>query len=82
MESNIYCPYNVITNQLHAATSYCKVIERLGQIRDGDRSCPRQINLAYQENGRVIFGRLWGLWKDLKLSKTLRPHIFRETAVV
>ena len=30
-------------------------------------------------NTRVISGRLWGLWKDLKLSKMLRPHIFRET---
>jgi hypothetical protein len=28
---------------------------------------------------RVVFGRLWGLWKDLKTSKTQRPYIFRET---
>jgi len=31
MKSNIYCPYIVI-NQLHAATSCCKVIKRLEQI--------------------------------------------------
>jgi hypothetical protein len=28
---------------------------------------------------RVVFERLWGLWKDLKTSKTQRPHIFQET---
>jgi len=33
----------------------------------------------HQENMRVVFGHLWGLWKDLKTSKTWRPHIFRET---
>ena len=33
----------------------------------------------HQENMRVVFGHLWGLWKDLKTSKTRRPHIFRET---
>ena len=35
--------------------------------------------LPHQENMRVVFGHLWGLWKDLKISKALRPHIFRET---
>jgi hypothetical protein len=33
----------------------------------------------HQENIRVVFEHLWGLWKDLKISKTLRPHIFGET---
>jgi hypothetical protein len=33
----------------------------------------------HQENMRVVFGHLWGLWKDLKTSKTRRLHIFRET---
>ena len=33
----------------------------------------------HQENIRVIFGGLWGLWKDLKTSKTLRLHVFWET---
>ena len=28
---------------------------------------------------RVVFGHLWGLWKDLKTSKTLRWRVFRET---
>ncbi|KAF8817227.1 hypothetical protein BYT27DRAFT_7317632 [Phlegmacium glaucopus] len=28
---------------------------------------------------RVVFGHLWGLRKDLKISKTLRPYVFRET---
>jgi hypothetical protein len=32
----------------------------------------------HQENSRVVFGHLWGLWKDLKISKTQRPHVFRE----
>jgi len=35
--------------------------------------------LPHQENMRVVFGHLWGLWKDLKPSKMLRPHIFWET---
>ena len=34
---------------------------------------------THQENMRVIFGRLWDLWKDLKTSKTLRWRVFRET---
>ena len=33
----------------------------------------------HQENSRVVFERLWGLWKDLKTSKTKRPRVFRET---
>jgi len=33
----------------------------------------------HQENMRLVFGCLWGLWKDLKTSKTQRPYIFRET---
>jgi hypothetical protein len=34
---------------------------------------------SHQENTRVVFGHLWALWKDLKNSKLLRPHIFWET---
>jgi hypothetical protein len=28
---------------------------------------------------RVVFEHIWGLWKDLKISKMLRPHNFGET---
>jgi hypothetical protein len=34
---------------------------------------------VHQENTRVVFEHLWGLWKDLKISKTLRLRIFGET---
>jgi hypothetical protein len=37
------------------------------------------VTAKHQENMRVVFEHLWGLWKDLKTSKTQRPHIFRET---
>ena len=33
---------------------------------------------VHQEKMKVIFGHLWGLWKALKTSKTLTPHIFQE----
>ena len=33
----------------------------------------------HQENVRVVFGHLWDLWKDLKISKTWRADIFWET---
>jgi len=50
---------------------------RLGELSDPDNKNLR--NPLHQENMRVVFGHLWGLWKDLKTSKTRRPHIFWET---
>jgi hypothetical protein len=32
----------------------------------------------HQENVRLVFGCLWGLWKDLKTPKTQRPWVFGE----
>ena len=35
----------------------------------------------HQENVRVVFGHLWCLWKDLKISKTGRADIFQWSSV-
>jgi hypothetical protein len=56
-----------------------EILETLVEKSPGQFIFAATVVRFHQENMRAVFGHLWGVWRDLKTSKTQRPHIFQET---